>query len=200
MQLRARKTRSNILKSARKLFAENGFSATSVDSIAEAAEANKQRIYAYFGSKKKLFEAVLLNVFEDSSAAFNRFARSIRPGEHNITFELSQYYQNLHELHPEFQRLLAWANLEYAIDADKLLMARKQENECLHNWFRIEQENQNIRHDITFESWLLTIMGTAYFARSNALTLSKTLGESFLNPAAQKRRSEDFAAIFKRQT
>ena len=35
-----------------------------VDEIAAAAGVNKQRIYAYFGSKNGLFEAVLRDVFE----------------------------------------------------------------------------------------------------------------------------------------
>ena len=199
MQVRAEMTRRNILKTARKLFAQNGFAGTSVDSIAEAAKANKHRIYAYFGSKKKLFEAVLLDIFADNSTAFCKFAETVRPGVQNITFELSQYYQSLHEQHPEFHRLLTWANLERTIDPDVLLQARKLENECLLNWFRSEQENLNIRSDIAFESWLLTIMGTAYFASSNALTLSRTLGESFLDPAARKRRSGDLAELFKKQ-
>ena len=51
MQLRAERTRRAILKSARKLFAAGGFAGTSVDAIALTAKANKQRIYAYFGSK-----------------------------------------------------------------------------------------------------------------------------------------------------
>ena len=46
MQARAEKTRSNILKTARRLFAQYGFSATGVEAIAKNAGANKQRIYA----------------------------------------------------------------------------------------------------------------------------------------------------------
>lgn len=196
MQERAIKTRNNILRSAKTLFARNGFAGTSVDSIAGNAHANKQRIYACFGSKKKLFEAVLLDMFASSGEDFKKFSETVRPGEENITFALSQYYQQLHERHPEFRRLLAWANLENAIDPEILGQARKVENECLHNWFVQEQKNRRIRADICFESWLLTIMGTAYFASSNALTLSRTLGENFLNPAARTRRSEDLAALF----
>lgn len=197
MQIRAEKTRSNILKTASVLFAEKGFAGTGVDAVAAAAGANKQRIYAYFGSKKKLFEAVLLELFEVNGKMFNEFADGIRPGVQDITFELSQYYQYLHEQHPEFHRLLAWANLENAIEPNILRQARKAENDRLKSWFVIEQANGNIRSDITFESWLLTVMGTAYFASSNALTLSQTLGESFLTPEARKRRSEDLAALFK---
>ena len=81
MQARAEKTRSNILKNARKLFSKHGFAAASVDGIAQAAGANKQRIYAYFGSKRKLFEAVLLEVFSESAEMFNQFAANIEPGK-----------------------------------------------------------------------------------------------------------------------
>ena len=196
MQARAEKTRSNILKTARKLFSQYGFSATGVDSIAKNAGANKQRIYAYFGSKKKLFEAVLLEVFSESAELFTKFAETIKPGESNITFELSQYYQELHLLKPEFRRLLAWANLENTIDPAVLSAARRQENECLRNWFETEQAAGRIRCEVAFESWLLTVMGTAYFASANAKTLRNTLGESFFSPDARQQRSSDLAILF----
>lgn len=197
MQKRAEKTRDNLLKTARKLFAGQGFSGTSVDSIAAAAKANKQRIYAYFGSKKKLFEAVLLDVFAESAQMFEEFAAAIEPGVSDITFELSQYYQELHLKKPEFQRLLAWANLENAVDPVALSAVRREENECLQNWFKIEQEAGRIRSSIAFESWLLTIMGTAYFASSNAKTLRNTLGKSFFSDEARRLRSKDLASLFK---
>lgn len=196
MQARAEKTRSSILKTARKLFSEHGFAGTSVDSIAEAAGANKQRIYAYFGSKKKLFEAVLLDVFAESAEAFEKFASGIEPGVSNITFELSQYYQLLHVQKPDFQRLLMWANLENAIDPAILSSARLRENECLRQWFTVEQQAGRILSRITFESWLLTVMGTVYFASSNAKTLRNTLGESFFSADARKQRSKDLARLF----
>ena len=196
MQARAEKTRTNILKNARKLFSKYGFAAASVDGIAQAAGANKQRIYAYFGSKKKLFEAVLLEVFSESADMFNEFASGIEPDKSDITFELSQYYWNLHLQKPEFRRLLTWANLENAVDPAVLSAARQQENECLLNWFSSEQAAGRIRSEIAFESWLLTVMGTTFFASSNAKTLRNTLGESFLSADANRQRSSDLAKIF----
>ena len=52
MQHRAIVTRRKILEAAITLFAEKGFNGTAVDDISLAAGANKQRIYAYFGSKR----------------------------------------------------------------------------------------------------------------------------------------------------
>ena len=45
-----RKTRRKILDQAEELFFKNGFNATSVDSIAQAAGVNKALIYYYFKS------------------------------------------------------------------------------------------------------------------------------------------------------
>ena len=196
MQMRAEKTRNNILKAARKLFSEHGFAGTSVDSIADAAGANKQRIYAYFGSKKKLFEEVLLEVFAENASAFAEFAAGVKPETGNITYLLSQYYQALHLQKPDFRRLLAWANLENAIDPVVLSSVRRHENECLRNWFECSQRVGFIRNDIAFESWLLTVMGTAYFASSNAKTLRNTLGESFFSADSRQKRSEDLEHLF----
>ena len=47
-----------IIEAAEKLFADNGFSGTSVRDIAEAAGVNLAMISYYFGSKEKLMEAM----------------------------------------------------------------------------------------------------------------------------------------------
>ena len=192
MQLRAEKTRHAILQAARKLFATGGFAGTSVDSIAAEAQANKQRIYAYFGNKKQLFKAVLLEIFAENAENFAAFAARTDPENCDITFELSQYYMELHVSKPEFRRLLSWANLENAVEPDFLSSVRERENLQLRRWFESAQQAGRLRGDISFESWLLTIMGTAYFASSNALTLRKTLGEDFLSP----RLNSDLARLF----
>ncbi|HLZ82672.1 MAG TPA: helix-turn-helix domain-containing protein [Caulobacteraceae bacterium] len=54
-----------ILEGARRLFATNGFDATSIDDIAEAAGVAKGAVYHHFASK----EAVFLRVLEDVQAA-----------------------------------------------------------------------------------------------------------------------------------
>ena len=51
-------TRKRLLAAATKEFAQYGIAGARVDRIAEAAGANKQAIYAYFGSKESLFDAV----------------------------------------------------------------------------------------------------------------------------------------------
>ncbi|AWS43167.1 TetR/AcrR family transcriptional regulator [Streptosporangium sp. 'caverna'] len=52
-------TRARLLAAAYDEFVRVGFAGARVDRIAVAASANKQAIYAYFGSKEALFDAVL---------------------------------------------------------------------------------------------------------------------------------------------
>jgi AcrR family transcriptional regulator len=52
-------TRSRILCAATDEFAARGIAGARVDRIAAAAAANKAQMYAYFGSKEGLFDAVL---------------------------------------------------------------------------------------------------------------------------------------------
>lgn len=52
-------TRERILGAAREEFAAAGLGGARIDAIAEAAGANKQMIYHYFGSKDLLFSAAL---------------------------------------------------------------------------------------------------------------------------------------------
>ncbi|WP_345752218.1 TetR/AcrR family transcriptional regulator [Microbacterium rhizophilus] len=52
-------TAERILAAAGEEFAAHGLAGARVDRIAERAGANKQRIYAYFGSKDELFDRVM---------------------------------------------------------------------------------------------------------------------------------------------
>lgn len=56
---RSTATRAKLLEAAREEFQKNGLAGGRVDAIAEAAGANKRMIYAYFGSKAEMFDAVV---------------------------------------------------------------------------------------------------------------------------------------------
>jgi AcrR family transcriptional regulator len=52
-------TRARLIEAAHGEFVTHGLAGARVERIAKAAPANKQAIYAYFGSKSNLFDAVL---------------------------------------------------------------------------------------------------------------------------------------------
>jgi AcrR family transcriptional regulator len=97
-------TKERLLEAATEEFASHGIAGARVDRIAAAAQANKQLIYAYFGSKEQLFDAVL--------------ATNCGPLVEAVPFDpldLPGYVGRLIDYvieHPEVVRLVLWAGLE----------------------------------------------------------------------------------------
>jgi AcrR family transcriptional regulator len=97
-------TRRRLLDAATAEFAEHGIAGARVDRIAAAAGCNKQAIYAYFGSKDGLFDAVydLLCV---------RIVDAVPIDAHDLpgyAVRLSDWFA----ANPQVLRLAAWFQLE----------------------------------------------------------------------------------------
>jgi AcrR family transcriptional regulator len=71
-QAQARATRLKVIEAAKRLFIEHGYPATTIDTIAEAAEVPLPSVYRLFGSKRALLSAVLDTSFggDDQPVAF----------------------------------------------------------------------------------------------------------------------------------
>jgi len=71
-------TTEAILKAGRRLFGEQGFAATTMDDIAEAARVAKGAVYHHFATKETVFEAVFDQVSRDLVREIDRAARTER--------------------------------------------------------------------------------------------------------------------------
>ncbi len=109
----AEKTKASILKAARDEFCEQGFNGARVDAIAARAKANKRLLYHYFGNKEALYEAVLLDAYQE----IRRGERELRISQYDpieavdriIRFTFRHFLAN-----PWFPRLLSVENLQNA--------------------------------------------------------------------------------------
>jgi AcrR family transcriptional regulator len=72
-------TRRALLDSAASLFAEKGFTATSLDEVAAGARVTKGAVYHHFANKQALFEAVADQAEEDACAAILSAAAAEAP-------------------------------------------------------------------------------------------------------------------------
>lgn len=114
---RADATRAKIIKSARKLFVENGFAGTSIGKIAAKAKINHSLIFHHFGNKEGLWKAVkqsfvkesnnLSSVIPSLSLAFPEFLREL------LLQSMSFYKKN-----PDIVRMINWQRLEYKNEKD----------------------------------------------------------------------------------
>jgi AcrR family transcriptional regulator len=71
-QAQARATRARVIDTARTLFIERGYPATTLEIVAEAADVPLPTLYRLFGSKRSVLKAVLDNTFggDDEPVAF----------------------------------------------------------------------------------------------------------------------------------
>src|ERR1700722_1270340 len=97
-------TRARLLDAAYQEFSEQGLAGARVDRIATAARANKQAIYAYFGSKEDLFDAVLTHRLGELADAVP-LAPDDLPGYAGALFDA------LNDA-PDLLRLTRWRGLE----------------------------------------------------------------------------------------
>jgi AcrR family transcriptional regulator len=106
----AQATKERLLIAAIDEFAEHGLAGARVDRIAEGAGANKRLIYAYFGNKDDLFDAVL--------------DRSLRVLTEVVPFnaeDLPGYAGALFDqlaVQPKVLRLATWRNFERASSSE----------------------------------------------------------------------------------
>ncbi|MFC4334868.1 TetR/AcrR family transcriptional regulator [Salininema proteolyticum] len=111
---KSRDTRRALLSAARAEFAAHGLAGSRVDRIAERAGVNKERIYALFGSKDRLFDEVLREVTQEFIAVVNPHATDTTASEY-----VDRHYV-FHRDHPDLIRLLMWEALDRGGDLAKV--------------------------------------------------------------------------------
>jgi AcrR family transcriptional regulator len=115
----AKATQERLLLAAIDEFAEHGLAGARIDRIAERAGANKRLIYAYFGSKDDLFDAVLARTLGILTEAVP-FTGEDLPGYAGALFDQIAGQ-------PKVLRLATWRNFERATasEPERASYARK---------------------------------------------------------------------------
>lgn len=120
----ASRTREKLLAAATEEFAANGLSGARIDRIADAAGISKPMLYAYFGDKEALFDAVLTQEVMVAAEV-----------DHFDPDDLEDYAGKTYDLlveRPRLWRLMTWYHLERGQDvlslpAGESLLREKQQ-------------------------------------------------------------------------
>ena len=108
------RTQREILDVATREFADRGFAGARVDEIAERTRTTKRMIYYYFGSKERLFVAVLERAYAAIRAAEQTIEVDHLAPEAAIR-RLAELTFDHHESHPDFIRLVSIENIHRAV-------------------------------------------------------------------------------------
>lgn len=186
-QQRAIRTRASILRAATGEFSARGLHGARIAAIARHAGVNKQRLYAYFGSKNGLFAEVLRTCFADMSVQ----EASLRDlGETDIPAlpaKILAAYMRVHERFPHFWRLLAWENLSGAPHAAALRGLQDATFAHLRTLYARGQQLGVYESRVSFATFIFSLIALSYFYYANRLTMSQSLNLDLADTAVRDR-------------
>ncbi|MGB7098191.1 MAG: TetR/AcrR family transcriptional regulator [Xanthobacteraceae bacterium] len=200
----AENTRDRILRVAIAEFAEKGYSGARVDVICKLSRANPRMIYHYFGGKDHLYIAVLEQVLgELRTEELKLDVAHVAPIDGMM--QLFDFTYDHFGGHPELIYLLSGENLQKArflrrsvktpIIASPLIR-------LIDELLRRGEKEGDFRRGIDPLQLYVTMVGFAYFHRSNAYTLSVIFQSDLLAPpwqAAHKRYAKEMLLRFLRR-
>ena len=200
----AENTRDRILRVAIAEFAEKGYSGARVDVICKLSRANPRMIYHYFGGKDHLYIAVLEQVLgELRTEELKLDVAHVAPIDGMM--QLFDFTYDHFGGHPELIHLLSGENLQKArflrrsvktpIIASPLIR-------LIDELLRRGEKEGDFRRGIDPLQLYVTMVGFAYFHRSNAYTLSVIFQSDLLAPpwqVAHKRYAKEMLLRFLRR-
>lgn len=169
----AEQTRALILGAATREFAERGIAGARVDRIAAASGASKPMLYAYFGSKERLFDAVFTaHVIGNGDRV--PFTADDLPG-----YAVRLYDDYLAD--PALLRLVAWKRLERVQDGYLFEGLEQHDAENLRR-IREQQALGAIRRDLAAEDvWSLLIAEAGTWAQLSVTSVATASQERGLH-------------------
>jgi AcrR family transcriptional regulator len=162
-------TKRRILEAASAEFADHGLAGARVDAIAERAAANKQLIYAYFGSKAKLFAAVL-------GHQLGTLAEEVELDPDRLP-EYAGMIFDFHLDHPELTRLLLYEALNYrdrAVPSDR---PRQRRNDAKVEGVREAQQRGVIESSLDPGNLVMMVIALAAWPAATPQLARQIMGD-----------------------
>jgi len=144
---RAVSPRERIVRSAAKLFLEKGYDKVSINDIIDSVGGSKGTIYSHFGSKEKLFEAVVQQMCADVTIQID--TRPIGTIEEQLT-RIGHSFVSTVVSPPilRFHRLMTSIGRDFPA-AGRLFydIGPRQAQKMIGDWIALHQRAGNIRDD-----------------------------------------------------
>lgn len=183
------RTRQRILEAATFIFARYGPAGARVDDIVRMARVNKRMVYHYFGSKERLYEAVLRQRYDQVAREEADVAAEFGSPKEQIE-SLIRHYFNFLDRHPQYVALLTWENLNEARGLDSAKLGNVK-NPIQSHFERVIEEGIRMkvfRKDISAQQLLISCYALCFYYFSNQHTLSRILGVNLAGKAMKKER------------
>jgi AcrR family transcriptional regulator len=200
MQRRAIESKQRILDAALAIFSQKGFDGARIDEIAKLSQLNKQRIYAYFGGKEKLFQACVKTIIAEMHEREQELLSLDSHDACRLTQILIDFYFDYNRSHPHFWRLLTWVNIS---ETDSFKLLRNIRKDVFDHLALLYQESQRLGYAplrVSFAGYMFSIFAVCFFYFSNRSSISQTLQLDFYDPSILERIKTECQQLFLNQT
>ncbi|MBP5858579.1 TetR family transcriptional regulator [Marivibrio halodurans] len=188
-------SRERILEAATREFAEKGYDGARVDEIADASGFNKNALYHYFGSKEKLFVAVLERAYatiRDRQSDLSIRDMDPEEGMRRLVEFTARVWVEM----PEFNRLLASENLHEARHVRQSTEIPKMYNpllETIRELLKRGVETGRFRDDIDAIDLYISISALSAHYISHRHTFEAIFQTKLLSPKRLQQRIDHAA-------
>ena len=167
-------TQTAIIDAAERLFAENGFAATSMRDISNASGVSHPLIHHHFGSKEELYNAVKRRLVEGYAKQFPRAARAAhRPI--GVRAEMRRLMAFLGD-NPMLLRLCLRTRLE---GDNQVWPGEPDQLDTMRRRIEVSQRRGLIRADLDATNLSIMILGLVCFCLENRDHFAHRFGEGF---------------------
>jgi len=179
-------TREHILRAAVDVFAKSGYAGARVERISSSARRTDRMIYYYFGSKEKLFIAVLERIYQelgDAEAALDLTGLSAQEGLRALVHFTWRHYR----AHPELLILLNNENLHrgrHVARSKRVKQLSFPLLSILSGLLARGIRERVFRRGIHVHDLYIAMCSLGYFYLSNRYTLSAFLGRKLMTARA----------------
>ena len=184
-------TETKILDAALELFSEKGFKATTTKAIAEKAGVNEVTLFRYYGSKEKLFFAV---VDKEAEVRMGILQMELEPSE-NMVDELTMIGNHMAESMVErasFFRLIVLEIDRYPEIWEHIGTVPLAAIAKLSQYFEQAKEKGLIRKDINTETMAVSFFSFIF----RILVANAFLGDDLFMKEKRDESMRNFAEIF----
>ena len=185
----ADRTQREILDVATREFADQGYAGARVDEIAAQTRTTKRMIYYYFGSKERLFVAVLERAYATIRAA----EQTIELDDLDATAairRLAELTFDHHESHPDFIRLVSIENIhrgEHIVDREDFAGQNSPAIELIEAILDRGRADGSFSRDVDAVDLHMMISAFCVFRVANRHTFGAIFDRDLTAPALRER-------------
>lgn len=159
--------RLQLLDVAERLFAKNGYEAVSIRQLASEAGMNVAMVSYYFGSKEKLFEALLENKLPKTRAQLENLAKTDMSPWEKLSRTIELYVEKFYEGRDFHRVVTREMSLRQRPEHVKLITHHMARNMEVVRGFILEGQEKGMFRYVDVELTMTTIFATISTAISN---------------------------------